>query len=567
MSDTRAADGDIMSEEEKGTLNEPEVAEKPSVDPEHTEPRRFPSLIRNYLSFIGIAIATASLTSIGLLVLIELSSHDENPYTVLVTYILLPSVLVFGIFLIIVGMLIERRRRRKNPDAALPDYPVLDLNDPSKRRTAIVFLALSFIFLFISAFGSYRAFEYTESTAFCGQQCHVVMKPEFIAYNASPHAKVKCVECHVGGGAEWYVRSKLNGMHQLYAVTFNTFERPIKTPLHNMRPANDTCAKCHWPEKFHGEQLKVFNHFGFDEGNSLNQTRLLLKTGGGSAESGETGGIHWHMNVANEITYAYTDEKRQDIPWVRFRDRSGKVVEYVAKDTALSAEQIGQLPQRTMDCIDCHNRPAHIYRSPSRAVDTALTAGRIDPTLPYIKAKAVEVLSAEYSTNDEAVAAIASRLDDYYRTTYPDVYNSRGDAVRAAITEVQQLYQTNFFPEMKTNWTSHIDNIGHFNAQGCFRCHDGQHFSRDGQVIRNDCAICHTTLDQTFGGRTFTPEGGTFQHPVNLGDKNTWQCAACHKGDRSFTHPLNLGDISKFQCADCHTGGYDRVRFKMPASQ
>ena len=521
------------------------------------------SLLRNFVSYAGMAIIAASLTSIGLLIMLELTSGADNPYTVLVTYILLPSVLVFGIFVALVGVLIERHRRRKDPEAHIARYPILDLNDPSRRRTLLVFLCLTFVFLFISAFGSYRAFEYTESVSFCGQQCHTVMKPEFVAYNASPHARVTCVQCHVGHGAEWYVRSKLNGMHQLYAVTFQTYKKPIETPLHNMRPADETCAKCHWPEKFHGEQLKAFNHFGFDEKNSLNQTRLLLKTGGGSSEQGPTGGIHWHMNVGNEITYIANDEKRQDIPWVRLKDRDGNVTEYVVKNASFTPQQIDQAPiKRRMDCIDCHNRPTHIYLSPNQAVDRSLSAGRLDVNLPFIKAKAVEVLSGAYETNEQAVAAIASGLNDYYRTSHAQLYSANPQAVSGAVAEVQQIYQTYFFPEMKTNWSSHINNIGHFNAQGCFRCHDGQHFSKEGKTIRNDCSICHTTIDQTFAGKTIQPAGGAFQHPVNLGDKNTWQCAACHKGDQSFKHPLNLGDISQFQCSECHTGGnYEKVKF------
>ncbi len=531
-----------------------ETGDRPTV-------RKFPSLLRNYISFVGIAIIAACLTSIGLLVLIELSSGDDNPYTVLVTYILLPSVLMLGIFVTVVGMLIERRRRRKNPDAGVPAYPILDLNDPARRRSFLVFLCLTFVFLFISAFGSYRAFEYTESTAFCGQQCHSVMKPEFVAYNASPHARVACVSCHVGGGAEWYVRSKFNGMHQLYAVTFRTYDKPIKTPLTNMRPADDTCAKCHWAEKFIGDKLRVFNHYGFDEKNSLNQTRMVIKVGGGSPAIGQVGGIHWHMNVANEITYIATDEKRQNIPWVRLKDSEGNVTEYMSRENEISQQQVDTMARRRMDCIDCHNRPTHIFLSPNEAVDRSLEAGRIDVGLPFIKAMAVEVLSGAYETNDEAVAAIGSRLIEYYRTNFPDIFAARQHSIDQAVAEVRLIYQTNFFPEMKTNWQSHINNIGHYNAQGCFRCHDGQHFSREGKVIRNDCAICHTTVDQTFGGRTFLPAGGVFQHPVDLGDKNTYQCAACHTGDRPFTHPLNLGDISKFQCSQCHSGTYEKMKF------
>jgi hypothetical protein len=207
-----------------------------------------------------------------------------------------------------------------------------------------------------------------------------------------------------------------------------------------------------------------------------------------------------------------------------------------------------------MDCIDCHNRPAHKYLPPDKAVDGSLTANKLDASLPFLKLKAIEVLTKPYTTTDEAVSAIAVTLDEYYKANYPDIYASKKDSINSSIAEVQRLYQTNFFPEMKTDWSSHNDNIGHYKVQGCFRCHDGQHFSKEGQVIRNDCRICHTTLDQTSGGRTITPVEGAFQHPVNLGDKGNWQCASCHKADRPFKHPLNLGDISKFECAVCHKG-------------
>jgi len=520
-----------------------------------------PSLLRNYVSFAGIAIVAASLTSIILLVMMELSGGTENPYTDLITFIFIPSILVFGLLVVLSGLLLERRRRRRNPDQAIAQYPILDLNDPSRRRTFLVFLVLSFVFLFMSAFGSYRAYEYTESVTFCGQACHAVMKPEFIAYQASPHAKVRCVECHVGGGAEWYVRSKFSGMRQLYGVITNDYNKPIRTPVHNMRSATETCQKCHWSEKFHGDQMKVFNHYGYDENNSLNQTRMLIKVGGGSSEGGQVGGIHWHMNVANEVTYVAADEKLQNIPWVRMKGSDGKVTEFMARDASMSSTQIEQAPKRTMTCIDCHNRPAHIYLSPNQAVDDALTAKRLDMTLPFIKRKAVEVLSKPYNTNDEALLSIASDLNSYYQTNHPAIYVSRSDAVNGSVAEVQRIYQTYFFPEMKTDWSTHTNNIGHYNAQGCFRCHDGQHFSNDGKVIRNECSICHTTIDQTFGGKTTFARDGEFQHPVNLGDKNTWQCAACHKGDRTFKHPLELGDISQFQCAECHSGRYEKVKF------
>jgi len=522
------------------------------ADNEPKTPAAGASLLHNYISFAGIAIAAAGFTSFALLVMIELSgTAADNPYTALVTYIFVPGVLLIGLFLVLVGTLLERRRRQRDPEAHLARFPVLDLNDARRRRSFLVFLILSFLFLFLTAFGSYRAFEYTESVVFCGQACHSVMKPEFVAYHASPHARIACVECHVGSGADGYAQSKINGMRQLWGVASGHYDRPVKTPVRNMPAAAETCQKCHWAEKYNGDQIKVFDHYAYDEQNSLNRTRMLVHVGGGSPSAGPIGGIHWHMNVANEITYVASDTERMAIPWVRMKDNTGRTVEFKTKDTTLDIEKA---QKRRMDCVDCHNRPAHDYLSPNNAVDQAFSAGRLDTSLPYLKSKAVEALAKPYATNDEAVSSIAADINGYYKTTYPEIYSSKVESIGAAVAELQRIYQTYSFPQMKTDWQAHPNNIGHYNAQGCFRCHDGQHASNDGRVIRNDCAVCHATIDQTFRGKTITATDGQFQHPVNLGDKNTWQCAACHSGAGTFKHPLDLGDISQFQCAECHKG-------------
>jgi len=526
------------------------------------EPSKVPSILHNYVSLAGISITLASLTSIILLFLLDVFSGDDTPYLGLLTYILLPGGLAFGGVVIVIGAAIERWRRRKLTPEQIAAYPILDLSGPRRRRVFLIFIFLSVFFLFITAFGSYQAYEYTESVEFCGQRCHTVMKPEFVAFQASPHARLRCVDCHVGEGAEWYVRSKFNGVRQLYGVVTGDYSRPIETPVHNMRPATDTCAKCHWPEIYHGDQIKVFNHYGYDEANSLNQTRLLIKVGGGSDAGGPVGGIHWHMNVANEITYVAADEKRQNIPWVRMKDATGRVTEYVSRNSSLSPQQIADAPKRTMNCIDCHNRPAHVYLSPNDSVDQSLAAGKLDRSLPYIKAKAVEFLGKPYATEDEAVNAIAAGLDEYYRSNHPSVYTAKRESINSAIAETQRIFRTYFFPEMKTNWSTHVNNAGHRVSQGCFRCHDGQHFSSEGRMIRDECNVCHTTLDQTYGGKTIVPPEGKFQHPVNLGDRGNWLCATCHKGDRAFKHPLNLGDISKFECVECHSGIYEKVNFQ-----
>ncbi|MBK8304736.1 MAG: NapC/NirT family cytochrome c [Chloracidobacterium sp.] len=197
---------------------------------------RIPSLLRNYISFVGTAIVTASLASVVLLFAIEITSSTENPYIGILTYIIFPSILIFGIFVMVVGALFERRRRRRSDPDSIMAYPKLDLNDAQTRRSFMTFLVVTFFFVAASAFGSYRAFEYTESVPFCGQTCHTVMKPEFIAYQAGAHARVTCVQCHVGSGAGWYARSKLSGAYQLYSVAFNKYSRPIKRAVHNLRP-------------------------------------------------------------------------------------------------------------------------------------------------------------------------------------------------------------------------------------------------------------------------------------------------------------------------------------------
>jgi hypothetical protein len=515
-----------------------------------------PSLFRNYISFAGAAIVAASLASILLLLLIELTGSTTNPYLGIFTYIILPSILAFGLFIIPIGIMLERRRRHRLAPGEVARYPSIDLNDPRRRRGFLTFLVMTFLFIFMSAFGSYRAYEYSESVAFCGQTCHTVMKPEYVAYQASPHARVRCVECHVGPGADWYVRSKLTGAYQLYSVTFHKYPRPIKSPVHNLRPADETCAQCHWPEKDWGAQLKTFNHYGYDEENSLRQTRLLIKTGGGSTPSaGIATGIHWHMNIANTINYISLDEQRQVIPWIRIEDRQGRVTEYRATEgNQLSEAQIATMPKRRMDCVDCHNRPAHVYLPPDKAVDDALAAGRIDTSLPYIKKQTVALLSQHYTTTDEALAAISNGLDNFYRTTYADLYAQRGDAIKTAIAETQHIYETYFFPEMRTDWQTHPNNIGHYYSVGCFRCHDGAHKSADGRVIRNDCTLCHTVLDQGEAGTLVRTLDGSFRHPVALGELANLSCNTCHRGNKPFQHPVNLGDITQFRCIDCHAG-------------
>jgi len=488
-------------------------------------------LFRNPITLIGAALGLVSLANILFLFLIDFFSPRPSPYIGILAYMVMPAFLILGLLLVPVGWFWERRRRRKMAPGEIPRYIRLDFSDPRQRSTFAFLVSFVMVFILLSAVGSYRAYEFTDSVQFCGQLCHSVMAPEFTAYQLSPHARVRCVDCHVGAGASWYVRSKLSGARQVLAVTFNTFPRPIPTPVHNLRPAQDTCEECHWPKKFYGAQLKVFTHFGTDEKNTPRQIRMLIKTGGGDPMTGSPSGIHWHMNIANEISYIATDEQHQVIPYIDVKDTQGRICEYMSKDAPLTKEQIEKLPRRRMDCVDCHNRPTHIYVPPDQAVDQSLLTGRLDAALPYIKQQAVAVLTKGYKTTEEAMEGIATDLHEFYFTKYPELDKNKQDEIRNAIAEVQRIYRSATFPEMKLDWKTHPNNIGHFYFTGCFRCHDGQHVTADGRAVRKECDICHTVLGQQEGvTRLSSLEGAPFQHPVDLGDLTQVSCTDCHSG-------------------------------------
>ncbi|MGZ4832105.1 MAG: NapC/NirT family cytochrome c [Terriglobales bacterium] len=488
---------------------------------------RVREIVRNPISLIGFALATVALVNILFLFLIDLTSEHPSPYIGILAYMVAPGFFILGLVLVPLGIWYDRRRRRQGESK----YLRIDFSDPGQRGAIAFFLSFVVVFVLMSAIGSYRAYEFTDSVQFCGQLCHSVMNPEFTAYQLSPHARVACVDCHVGAGATWYVRSKLSGARQVFATAFNTYPRPIPTPVHNLRPAQETCEQCHWPRKFYGAQLKTFTHYAGDEKNTLRQIRMLIKTGGGDPTTGAPSGIHWHMNISNEINYVATDDKRQVIPYIHVKDLQGRVTEYFAKDSSLSKAQIQNMPKRRMDCVDCHNRPTHIYIPPDQAVDTSISAHRIDVTLPFIKSTCVTVLTGNYKTTDEAMQGIATEVHKFYAGKYPDLEKTKAAEIRDAITELQRIYRSTTFPEMKLDWRTHNNNIGHLYFPGCFRCHDGQHVSPEGEVISKDCDTCHTVLSEQEGVATpLSAEGKPFQHPVDLGDLTAVSCSDCHTG-------------------------------------
>ena len=471
------------------------------------------------MSLAGLVIVIGGAFSLFLLFMLDALGHFSNPYISILTWIVAPAFLVFGFILICLGMLREQHRRAGS--ASMVAAVQIDLSRPRDRRILTTFIVGSLLFIMLSAVGSYNAFEFTESVQFCGEVCHTVMKPELTTHDHGPHARVACVECHVGPGASWFVRSKITGSYQLYAVAFNKYPRPIPTPIENLRPARETCEQCHWPQSFNGNLDRTFTYFQSDVSNSPYSIRLLIKIGGVDPTLGPLGGIHWHILAGNKVEYIATDAARQKIPWVRMTDSQGVVTIFKTRNFT---NDISRYEIRTMDCMDCHNRPSHRYLSPDAAVNQALAQRKIDPAMPWIKTNAVYVLTRKYNTDDEARDGIATLL----AVRYPD-----DPHVHAAISAVQAIYTNNFFPEMKADWSVYPDNVGHMIWPGCFRCHDGEHKADDGKrVIKaNDCNYCHTILAQGAGAELnqLTPGGQQFQHPAGDLDGNN-SCTDCHNG-------------------------------------
>jgi nitrate/TMAO reductase-like tetraheme cytochrome c subunit len=483
-----------------------------------------PSLLRNWLSLTGLVIVIGSLFSFFLLFLLDTMAHFSNPYIGILTYIIAPGFLIFGLLLTVIGA--WRERRKLGESVGLLPAMVVDLSRPRDRRLMGFFIAGSLIFLLLSAVGSYHTYHFTESTTFCGQTCHTVMKPELITYQHGPHARVSCVECHIGPGAQWFVKAKISGTYQLYATTFDKYPRPVPTPIKNLRPAQETCEQCHWPQKFVGNLDRTYNYFLGEETNTPFSMRLTMNVGGGDATHGPVGGIHWHMNVGNKVQYYATDEARQKIPWVRMVDRQGVVTEF---RTPSFTNTVAESEMRTMDCMDCHNRPAHKYVSPDKAVNLAMSLeDQIDRTLPWIKTNAVYALTRNYRNETLASQGIATILAERYPA---DKFPAKQESVRKAIEVVQRIYRDNFFPEMNASWDKYPDNIGHMIWPGCFRCHDGKHNTADGKrsVKASDCNTCHTILAQGKGDELnlLTPGGQKFKHP---GDEVDGACNDCHTG-------------------------------------
>lgn len=453
----------------------------------------FRVLGQNRLSQIGVVVATATGISMVFLWALEiLRGGHGHPYAGIILFIVLPALFVAGLALIPAGFLLQRRKDRKEGRAAEPPPPI-DVSSPKFRRVFAFVVIATLANATLVGFASYKGLEVMDSTEFCGEACHTVMAPELAAYRGSPHSRIGCVECHIGPGASWFVKSKLSGARQVLAVTLKTYSMPIPSPVHELRPARETCEQCHWPQRFSGDRVLIRRKYAEDEANTTLTTVLVMHVGGQNAQGSV--GIHGrHLDEGSRIAYTAIDGRRQEIAHVTYRDDAGKDVEFFSTEIEATPQQLAKGETRAMDCVDCHNRPTHAFELPHRGLDREITAGAISRDLPFVKKKALELLKVGYPTREAATKAIADGLAGFYASEYPEVAKVKGKEIDAAVKAVQAVYLRNVFPNMKLDWGYHPNNIGHEDFPGCFRCHAGNFEAKDGTPISSDCEACHQVL-------------------------------------------------------------------------
>jgi hypothetical protein len=437
----------------------------------------------NWISLCGVVLVTTAGLAWMFLLPVLLSAAHANPYLGLLTYIALPAAFFGGLALIPLGIWWRRRSdplgRRQSVQ-----FPPLDWHHPELRKLATFVAITTGLNLLIGTQLTYRAVEHMHSVSFCGQTCHTPMTPEFTAYLSGSHNHVECATCHVGPGAQAFVESKWNGAGQLISLIQNSYSRPIATPVRHLRPAREICLGCHSGRPAGGAKLRVIRDFSEDEANSPASTVLMLNLG--DAKRGT--GIHG-AHLAEGVTIRYgSDEKRTTIAWVERRSQSG--IQRFTSDATLQ----GPVVEREMDCLDCHNRPAHTFEVPARAVNQALDRGDLPSDLPFVKREALRLMQAAYPTREQGMVAIRAKLAGFYTQTYPQLARLRNNQIERSGQVIADIYGRNVFPDMKVSWGTYPNHIGHTDSLGCFRCHDDGHKDAQGKAIAQDCGVCHQVL-------------------------------------------------------------------------
>ncbi len=467
----------------------------------------------NQIGKLGMVLTTSSFITFIFLEVLRMMKVITNSYVGLITYLLLPSLFVVGLILIPIGWYKYRVSTGKSTKELLATR--FDQNDLQKSRlgaslvrTVLLFTIINILFLSIA---SMRTLSFMDEAEFCGTACHSVMSPEWATYQVSPHSRVACVQCHVGEGAGALINSKLNGAWQMISASLNLYERPIPTPVHQLRPSRETCEKCHWPNKFYGSKLKSFVTYQNDEKSTPLYSTLVLKIDDGE-EVGKAG-IHWHINDKNTVKYASVDDKREEIIWVEVDQPDGSVKRFQNKK--LNDLEIKSEETRIMDCVDCHNRATHIYEDPEKAVDKRIRKGLIDRSLPFIKRESLGALLSSFTDSETASNIITNRLNSFYRKNYPDLLGVKGEAIDKATEVLKTVYKTNIHVGMNIDWNTYPNYLNHDKDSGCFRCHNNNMVDVENKPINSDCTLCHSILAYD------SKEPFQYIKPVSSADKDS----------------------------------------------
>ncbi len=381
--------------------------------------------------------------------------------------------------------------------------------------------------------------EYSNSNAFCATMCHDVHPEEIAAHKVGAHARVNCVECHMGRNSTLHLMAlKPTHAKELWGMIVG-YERPITSGT--LRPSREACESCHWPSVEHHDSIAVKVHYGTDAESSESRTKIVLHTGMDAIREGYTRGIHWH--IQNEVRFVSPDPQRREIPWVEVRKPDGTRVTYTDGETKLTAQQISALEPRTMACYDCHNQVGHPFANPETVVDEAIRSGAIDRALPEAKARSVALIAALGEiTGDRALRE--AKIDKLLAEA------SAKAAVPGELKAAEQKFNKAMraillaasFQEKGFTWKSFPNHTGHADTPGCFRCHDGKHYNDKGEAIRLQCTLCHA-LPQV------TREKGKGSVASLLPDKTGEQQPESHqKPNFMHVHSDEVGP----DCEKCH---------------
>ncbi len=440
------------------------------------------------LGLMGISITTISITLLVIGLFAHMVGLVHNHYAAIFTFMVLPGGMLIGLMIIPLACFMHRRGWFVK--SLTKEQLTINLSDTKHRKSIILFLVLTVINGTLLAVVSYEGYHFTDSPYFCGVVCHEVMDPEYTAYQRSPHAKVSCVACHIGSGADWYVKAKLSGLRQVKAVFDGNFSRPIPAPVEHLRPARDTCEQCHWPEKFHGKKIKSYVSFSNKDQQEPYVQDIALRIGGRNPITDSFEGIHWHVSNDIKVEYQTMNEKRTEIGKVKVTKASGVTEEYSVAGAEESTHE-----WRTMDCIDCHNRPTHVYDDLLERIDFGLLSKKLNPEVEGMREDSITVLEKEYTSRDEASEQIVETLLALQAKRHGKEFVAENEeSLVSSGSFLLETYLNNVWPAMNVTWGTYREHLGHRFADegyGCFRCHDEEHTTDFGKVISQDCSMCH----------------------------------------------------------------------------